>query len=68
MILGSELELKKVQTAASKHLRIFPKIRGGGNSAKGWVKTSSSETITGFENYHKFAVHDHICRPKFWCT
>ena len=34
MILGSELELKKVKFAESKHLGILPKTRGGGNSAK----------------------------------
>ena len=34
MILGSELELIKVQTTVSKHLAILPKIRGGGNSTK----------------------------------
>ena len=33
MILGSELELKKVQTAVSKHLGILVKIWGEGNSA-----------------------------------
>ena len=36
-MLDSELELKKAQTAVSKDLGILPKIRGGGNSAKGWV-------------------------------
>ena len=45
MILGSQLELKKVHTAVSKHLGILPKNRAGGNSAKVWVKTISSETI-----------------------
>ena len=40
MILGSELGLKKVQTAVSKHLGILPKIRGGGKFAKFWVKTA----------------------------
>ena len=45
MILGSELELKKVQTAVSKHLGILPKIRGRRNGAKVWINTASSETI-----------------------
>ena len=44
MILSSGLELKKVQTAISKHLGILPKIRVGGNSARVWVKTDSSAT------------------------
>ena len=43
--MGSELELKKVQTAVSKHLGILPNIREGGNSAKVWIKTISPETI-----------------------
>ena len=42
---GSELELKKVKTAVSKHLGLLPKIREGGNSAKIWVKTVSLGTI-----------------------
>ena len=40
VILGSELELKKVQTAVSKHLRILQNIRGGSNSSMVWVKTT----------------------------
>ena len=51
MILGSELELRKIQTAIPKHLGILQKIRGGVNSAKVWVKTSSSETIIVFLVY-----------------
>ena len=51
VILGSELELKKVQTAVSKHLGFLPKIRGGGNSAKVWVKTASLEGIIVFLVY-----------------
>ena len=43
--MGSRLELKKVQTAVSKHLGILPKVRGGSNSARFWVKTASSATI-----------------------
>ena len=43
--MGSELELKKVQTAVSKHLGILPNIREVGNSAKVWIKTISPETI-----------------------
>ena len=38
MILSSGLELKKVQTATSKHLGILPKVRVGGNSARVWSK------------------------------
>ena len=51
MVLGSELELKKVQTGVSKHLGILPKIRGEGNSAKVWVKTASFETKIVFLVY-----------------
>ena len=51
VMLGSELELKKVHTAVSKHLGILRKIRGGGNSAKVWVKTASPETIIVFLVY-----------------
>ena len=39
-MLGSELELKKVQTAVSKNLGILQKVRGGGNSNRVWVKTA----------------------------
>ena len=46
MILDSEPELKEVQTVVLKHLGTLPKIRGGGNSAKVWVKAASSETVT----------------------
>ena len=45
MILSSGLEHKKVQTALSKHLGIVPKIRGGSNSAKVWIKRASSAVI-----------------------
>ena len=45
MILGSELELKRVKFAESKHLGVPPKTKGGGNSAKVEVKTAASETI-----------------------
>ena len=51
VILGSELELKKVQTAVSKHLGFLPKILGGGNSTKVWVKTASLEGIIVFLVY-----------------
>ena len=51
VILGSELELKKVQTAVSKHLGFLPEIRRGGNSAKVWVKTASLEGIIVFLAY-----------------
>ena len=45
------LELKKVQTAVSKYLGIFPKIRGGGNSVRVWVKTATSAAIIAFLIY-----------------
>ena len=47
----SGLELKEVQTAVSKHLGIFPKIWGGGNSGRMWVKTASSSTVIAFLVY-----------------
>ena len=37
VILGSELELKKVQTAVSKHLGFLPKIGGGGGGGEGAI-------------------------------
>ena len=40
--MSSGLEHKIVQTAVSKHLGIVPKIRGGCNSAKVWVRRASS--------------------------
>ena len=51
VILGSELELKNVQTAVSKHLGILRKIRGGGSSANVLVRTASSETKIVFLVY-----------------
>ena len=51
MILCSGLELKKVKTAISKQLGILPKIQGGSNSARVWVKTASSATIIVFLVY-----------------
>ena len=51
MILGSELELKNVQTAVSKHLGILRKIKGGGSSANVLVRTASSETKIVFLVY-----------------
>ena len=45
MILCSALELKKVQTAVSKHLGILPIIRGSSKSARVRVKTAFSATI-----------------------
>ena len=29
---------------------------------------SVDESLTGFNNYHKIAVHGHACVPKFWHT
>ena len=23
---------------------------------------------TGFDNYHKIAIYDHVSEPQFWCT
>ena len=51
MIFCSGLELKKVQTAVSEHFEILPKFRGGGNSARVWVKTASSAAIFVFLVY-----------------
>ena len=34
MFLGTELELKNVETAVSKRLGIIPNTRGGGNSVE----------------------------------
>ena len=51
MIFCSGLELKKVQTAVSEHFEILPKIRGGVNSARVWVKTASSAAIIVFLVY-----------------
>ena len=51
VIFCSGLELKKVQTAVSEHFEILPKIRGGVNSARVWVKTASSAAIFVFLVY-----------------
>ena len=51
MIFCPGLELKKVQTVASKHLGIFPKIWGSGNSARVWVKTTTSAEVFVFLVY-----------------
>ena len=51
MILGTELELKKIETAVSNRLGILPKTRGGGNSAKVGVKAASSETMIAYLVY-----------------
>ena len=51
MIFCSGLELKEVQTAVSEHFEILPKIWGGGNSARVWVKTASSVAIIVFLVY-----------------
>ena len=51
MIFFSGLELKEVQTAVSEHFEILPKIWGGGNSARVWVKTASSAAIIVFLVY-----------------
>ena len=41
VIFCSELELKEVEIAVSKHLGILPKIQGGGDSTKIKVKAAS---------------------------
>ena len=51
MIFCSGLELKEVQTAVSEHFEILPKIWGGGNSARVWVKTASSAAVAVFLVY-----------------
>ena len=51
MIFCSGLELKEFQTAVSEHFEILPKIWGGGNSARSWVKTASSAAIIVFLVY-----------------
>ena len=51
VIFCSGLELKEVQTDVSKHLGIFPKIWGGSNSGRMWVKTASSATVIAFLVY-----------------
>ena len=51
MIFCPGLELKKVQTVASKHLGNFPKIWGSGNSARVWVKTTTSAEVFVFLVY-----------------
>ena len=51
MIFFSGLELKEVQTAVSEHFEILPKIWGGGNSARFWVKTASSAALIVFLVY-----------------
>ena len=51
VIFCSGLELQKVQTAVSEHFEILPKIYGGGNSARVWVKTASSAAIIVFLVY-----------------
>ena len=51
MIFFSGLEFKEVQTAVSEHSEILPKIWGGGNSARVWVKTASSAALIVFLVY-----------------
>ena len=51
MIFCSGLEPKEVQTAVSEHFEILPKIWGGGNSARVWVKTASSAALIVFLVY-----------------
>ena len=60
VISCSGLELKKVQTAASKHLVILPNIRGGGNDATFWVETASSAIII------VFLVYDVLWHVLWW--
>ena len=51
MIFCPGLELKKIQIVASKHLGIFPKIWGGGNSARVCVITITSAKVFIFLVY-----------------
>ena len=51
MIFYSGIELKEVQTAVSEHFETLPKIWGGGNGARVWVKTASSAAIIVFFVY-----------------
>ena len=45
MILDSELDIRKLQTAFPKHLEDLPKTREGSISAMVWVKIAISGTI-----------------------
>ena len=51
MIFCSGLDLKEVQTAVSEHFEILPKIWGGRNSARVWIKTASSAAVIVFLVY-----------------
>ena len=31
-----------------------------------WKQTSDLQVVSGFDNYHKIAIHGHVCVPKFW--
>ena len=44
---------------------------GGGGETKlwdggVWKQTSELQVLSGFDNYHKIAIHGHVCVPKFW--
>ena len=47
----SRARTEKVQTVVSKYLGIFPKIWGGGNNARVWVKTATSAAVIVFLVY-----------------
>ena len=47
----SRARTEKSSTVVSEYLGIFPEIRGGGNSARVWVKTATSATIIIFLVY-----------------
>ena len=51
VIFCSEVELKKIQTAVLEHFEVPPKIWGGGNSARVWVKTAYSAAVFVFLVY-----------------
>ena len=68
MILGSELELKKVKTVVSKRLDTLPKIRGGGNRAKVDVETASSEAMIVYLVYWTYLQLILIHYPKMFST
>ena len=67
MIFCPGVELKKVQTVVSKHLGIFPKIRGGGNSARVSGKTATSAALIVFLVYGVMWYGDSVKCDGLWC-
>ena len=69
VILGSELELKKVQSAVSKHLRILQNIRGRSNSSMVWVKTTfKKQQLSSWfiEPACSVVILWNVCFPSVW--